>query len=586
MLFTKWGKEAVNGNPLPEYPRPQFVRDSFINLNGMWRLAILRERRPYYVAFPFRYNTYIRVPFSPECALSSVEKIVTPDYFLLYSRTFTLPEGFNKGLVFLHFGAVDQVAEVYINRQKIGTHTGGYTPFKFDITDFLVEGENEIIVEVRDETENNFYSRGKQRLDRGGIWYTPQSGIWQTVWLESTPREYIEDVRITPDYDNGQVEFKIYTEDKNGVQIKIYDGDKLIADTKDTVVKIPDFKSWSPENPFLYDVVFKTSKDEVKSYFGMRKFSIGVDKNGMQRIYLNNKPYFFNGLLDQGYYPEGLLTPPSYEAMLEDIKFVKSAGFNMLRKHIKVEPLMWYHYCDVNGIIVWQDMINGGGEYGKETSVIPFLGLKVDDHNYHAFRRESQQGRNFYYNEMRDIVATLYNSPCIALWTLFNEGWGQFDSKIAYEKMKNLDKTRIVDTTSGWHDFGSSDVISKHIYTKQIPFSPFRFKKGERPYILSEFGGYGLKIKDHTFNDKLFGYRIFSNSESLTKAYSKLYHDTIIPQIKQGLCACVYTQLTDVEDELNGLLTYDRKVQKIDINTIKAINERINRIKINDKSSN
>lgn len=577
MLFTKWGKEVKFNNPLPEYPRPQFVRDSYYNLNGIWNMAILRIDLGGRYVYPFKYNTSIRVPFSPESVLSGVEQVLDPDHYLFYSRRFTLPDGFNKGLVFLNFGAIDQVANVYINDKCVGTHKGGYTPFKFDITDCLVEGENELNIQVYDETENNFYSRGKQRIDRGGIWYTPQSGIWQTVWLESTPKQYIEDVRITPDYDNGQVEFKVYTDDPDGVEIMIYDGDKLIADTKDTVVKIPDFKSWSPESPFLYDVVFKTSEDEVKSYFGMRKFSVGEDKNGIKRLFLNNKPYFFNGLLDQGYYPDGLMTPPTYEAMLEDIKYVKSAGFNMLRKHIKVEPLMWYHYCDVNGIIVWQDMINGGGEYGKESSVLPFLGFKIDDHNYAAFDRTSQEGRNFYYAEMREIVSTLYNCPCIALWTLFNEGWGQFDSKIAFEKMKKLDKTRIVDTASGWHDLGTSDVISKHIY-----FKPVRVKKGDRPYVLSEFGGYGLKIEDHTFNNKTFGYRIYSDSDSLTKAYSNLYHNTIIPQIKKGLCACVYTQLTDIEDELNGLLTYDRKVQKIDINTIKAINERIGRIKLDD----
>lgn len=584
MLMTKWGRELDLSNPLPEYPRPQFVRDSFINLNGLWNCAVMSakksngsiERYDNIKAVPFKFNSRINVPFSPETELSGMNRRIMPDEYLVYERKFTIPEGFNKGRVFVNFGAVDQIAVVYINGNKVGEHKGGYTPFKFEITDYITDGENQIMVYAFDYTDTNEYSRGKQKLNRGGIWYSPQSGIWQTVWIESTPVKYLERVKITPDYDKEQVTFEYFGTDE--VEVLIYDGKELIADTTDKTVKIPDFKPWSPENPFLYNVVFKAHGEKIKSYFGMRKFSIGEDEKGIKRLFLNNKPYFHNGLLDQGYYPDGFLTPPSYEAMENDVRFVKDCGFNMLRKHIKIEPLLWYHYCDVNGIIVWQDMVNGGGKYGAEVSVIPFVNITLDDRNYRNFHRTDLEARKLYYREMEDTVELLYNCPCIAVWVPFNEGWGQFDSEKAYEKMKSLDSTRIIDTTSGWHDMGYSDVISKHIY-----FTPIKVKKGNRPYVLSEFGGLGLKVAGHTFNDKMFGYKVYFSKDSLTKAYSKLYNNVIIPQIKDGLSATVYTQVTDVEDELNGLLTYDREVEKIDREELRKINERV---KYDDYSKN
>ncbi|MGN0521085.1 MAG: glycoside hydrolase family 2 protein [Eubacterium sp.] len=563
MLMTKWSKSIDRNNPLPEYPRPQFVRDSYMSLNGIWKCCIKKND-----SLPFTYTNYICVPFSPETELSGLCRTIQPDDRLFYKREFKLEEGFNKGRVFVNFGAVDQIATVYLNGKKLGTHHGGYTPFKFELTKFLVDGENVLVVAVRDFTDTNEYTRGKQKMNRGGIWYSPQSGIWQSVWLESTPEKYLESVRITPDYDNSLVRFKY--EGTRDVEVLIYEGDKLIADTTDNVVEIPDFRSWSPEDPFLYNVEFKAEGETIKSYFGMRKFSVGRDLDGIYRLFLNNKPYFQNGLLDQGYYPDGYLTPPSYEAMLNDIEFVKKAGFNMIRKHIKIEPLMWYHYCDVNGIIVWQDMVNGGGKYGPEVSVIPFLGIKLDDTNYKYFHREDEYARKLYFKELREMIKHLYNCPCIGVWVAFNEGWGQFDSANAYKYIKKLDKHRVIDTTSGWHDMGSTDVISKHIY-----FTPIKVKKGKKPYVLSEFGGLGLKIANHTFNNKMFGYKIYRSRENLTAAYKHLYENTIIPQIKDGLSATVYTQLTDVEDELNGLMTYDRKVEKIDVNTLKNINEKV-----------
>ncbi len=563
MLLTKWSRSFDREHPLPEYPRPQFVRDSYLSLNGTWKYVIKNNS-----GRPMRYLADITVPFSPETEISGVCRVLKPTEYLFYLKKFTLPDGFNKGRVFVNFGAVDQLATVFLNGKEVGEHKGGYTPFKFELTDYLIEGENKLEVKVQDFTDTRSYSRGKQKTKRGGIWYTAQSGIWQSVWLESTPVEHLESVKITPDYDNEQVSFEYFGTDD--VEVLIYDGDTLIADTTDKTVKIPDFKSWSPESPFLYNVVFKACGESIKSYFGMRKFSVGVDENGIKRLFLNNKPYFHNGLLDQGYYSDGYLTPPTNQAMENDVLFAKKAGFNMLRKHIKIEPLLWYHYCDVNGILVWQDMVNGGGEYGLEVSVIPFVNIKLDDTNYRNFHRVEKEGRDLYYQELNETINHLYNCPCIAMWVPFNEGWGQFDSAKAYEMVKKLDPTRVVDTTSGWHDMGASDVISKHIY-----FTPIKVKAGDRPYVLSEFGGFSMKIPNHTFNDKMFGYKIYKSKVSLTNAYEKLYNNVIIPQIKKGLSATVYTQVTDVEDELNGLMTYDREIVKIDIEKLKKINERV-----------
>ena len=562
-MLTEFGKNIHKESPLAEYPRPQFVRNSYINLNGVWKCAFTDSHD-----LPKRFSTDILVPFSPETPLSGVGRVLKPSEYLHYEKSFTLPSDFNQGRVFLHFGAVDQIADVYINGTLAGSHTGGYTPFSFEITDQIREGENRIHVTVRDYSDTREYSRGKQKFHRGQIWYSPQSGIWQTVWLESTPKEYLHSVRITPEYDSEQVRFDFDADCE--VLTAVYDDDTLIAETTGNVVKLPNFKSWSPESPFLYNVVFTCGKDRVKSYFGMRKFSTGKDENGIERLFLNNKPYFHNGLLDQGYYPDGFLTPPSNEALEFDVKTVKNMGFNMLRKHIKIEPLLWYHYCDVNGILVWQDMVNGGGKYGLEINVLPFIGVNLDDTNYKTFKRTDASQRESYYRELKEMIDTLYNCPCIALWVPFNEGWGQFDSAKAYRYIKELDPTRTVDSASGWHDRGVTDVISKHIY-----FTPIKVKKGEKPYVLSEFGGFSHRVKGHTFNDKMFGYKIYGTPESLAKAYKKTFEKVIIPQIKTGLSATVYTQLTDVEDELNGLLTYDRKVQKIPAAFLRKINERV-----------
>ena len=562
-MLTEFGEKIDKNCPLAEYPRPQFVRNSYINLNGCWKCEFSKSSE-----LPSDFKTDITVPFSPETPLSGVGRVLEPTEYLHYEKRFDIPSDFNKGRVFIHFGAVDQIADVYLNGVHIGSHSGGYTPFSFEITDNTKDGENRLNVTVRDFSDTKQYSRGKQKFNRGGIWYSPQSGIWQTVWLESTPKEYLHSVKITPDFDNEQVRFDFEADAE--VLVSVYDGDMLIAETAEKVVRIPNFKPWSPESPFLYNVVFSCGKDRVRSYFGMRKFSVGKDENGMPRLFLNNKPYFHNGLLDQGYYPDGFLTPPSNEAMEYDVKTVKKMGFNMLRKHIKIEPLLWYHYCDVNGILVWQDMVNGGGKYGLEVSVLPFIGVNLDDTNYKTFKRTDASQRESYYKELREMLDALYNCPCIAVWVPFNEGWGQFDSAKAYKFIKEFDKTRVVDSTSGWHDRGVTDVISKHIY-----FTPIKVKAGSKPYVLSEFGGFSHRVNGHTFNNKMFGYKIYNSPESLAKAYKKTFEKVIIPQISKGLSATVYTQLTDVEDELNGLLTYDRKVVKIPVDILKKINERV-----------
>lgn len=562
-MLTEYGEKLDKTCPLSEYPRPQFVRNSYINLNGKWACEFTRSDE-----IPQNFSGEIIVPFSPETPLSGVGRMLMPDEYLHYKKEFDIAPDFNKGRVFIHFGAVDQIATVYLNGVKIGTHSGGYTPFSFEITDCIKEKGNVLNVVVRDFSDTAEYSRGKQKIKSGGIWYSPQSGIWQTVWLESTPETYLKKVKITPDFDREEVRFDFCGQD--GVQTSVYDGDNLIAETTESVVKLPDFKAWSPENPFLYKVVFTCGKDRVKSYFGMRKFSVGTDKNGIKRLFLNNKPYFHNGLLDQGYYPDGYLTPPSNSALENDVKTVKSMGFNMLRKHIKIEPLLWYHYCDVNGIIVWQDVVNGGGKYGLEVSVLPFIGINLDDTNYKTFKRTDEKQRESYYNELSEMLDTLYNCPCIAVWVPFNEGWGQFDSAKAYDFIKSVDSTRIIDSTSGWHDRGTTDVISKHIY-----FTPIKVKPGDKPYVLSEYGGYSHRIVGHTFGSKMFGYKIYKTEKSLTAAYKRLFNNVIIPQIDTGLSAAVYTQLTDVEDELNGLVTYDRKIVKINSEVIRKINERV-----------
>ncbi|MFY9446104.1 MAG: MFS transporter [Dethiobacteria bacterium] len=575
-LYTRWGRELDRNNPLPEYPRPQLERDSYVNLNGVWEYAIYKRDEE------FRgYQGEIVVPFSPESPLSGVGRRVAPEDYLYYKREFTIDEGFLKDKTLLHFGAVDSHCDVYLNGQYLGFHSGGYLPFSFDVTGIIKAGPNVLTLRVSDPTDTSYISRGKQVLKRGGIWYTAQSGIWQTVWLESVPEVYVEKLYLTPDIDNGTITIKpILSRTPERLLARIMDHGEVVAEAEleanvDNVIKLEEFKLWSPETPHLYDLEICADGDRARSYFGMRKFSLGTDEQGCKRIFLNNKPYFNNGLLDQGYWPDGLLTPPSDEAMRHDILTMKKLGFNMLRKHIKIEPLRWYYHCDKLGMLVWQDMVNGGEKYNLFTvAVLPFLGFKLNDgpKNYRKFGRLDPRGRESYYRELADMLDLLYNAVCINVWVLFNEGWGQFDALKAVEFIRERDATRLIDHASGWHDQGGGDFNSPHVY-----FVKFKMPADKnRAVVLSEFGGYSYQVKGHVFNEnKVFGYRKFKDRESYAKAFQKLYREQIIPCLSRGLSATVYTQLSDVEDEVNGLFTYDREVLKLTASELAEINAQL-----------
>ncbi len=575
-LITQFGINTDINCPLSEYPRPQLVRDSYFCLNGKWDYSIT----PMSLDTPV-YEGKILVPFSPETILSGVERILMPDEFLYYRRYFSIPEKFNRGRIILNFGAVDYECCVFLNGNAVGEHCGGYYPFCFDITPFLIDGENELVVKVSDPTDTRPISHGKQKLSRGGIFYTPQSGIWQSVWIESVPKNYITSLFITPNIDQDEV--KIHIKSNTGCHIggtvKVLDGENILCEGEATdgicILKLKNYELWSPENPKLYGLEITVGEDTVLSYFGMRKFSVGKDSNGVPRIMLNNKPYFHNGLLDQGYWPDGLYTSPSDEAMIFDIKEAKSLGFNMLRKHIKIEPMRWYYHCDRLGMLVWQDMVNGGmGANILSNCIRGFLGIPTDDKNYSRHGREDADGREEYYKDTERTVLTLYNCVSVAVWVPFNESWGQFDALAVTDFVRSLDSTRPIDHASGWHDMGGGDFKSLHIYFTPISI-PKKDKHG-RTVVLSEFGGYSAGIEGHVFNkSKSFGYRKFKDTLSLEKAYHKLYEKKIIPLISKGLSAAVYTQLSDVEDEINGLYTYDRKVLKLDKEKLRELNSKI-----------
>jgi len=567
MLKTVWGEQLNPDKVLQEYPRPQFKRNSYLNLNGWWDYAITDSD-----ARPTVYDGKILVPFSPEAPLSGVNRALQPDQFLWYRKHIVLPEGFVEHKTVLHFGAVDQEAAVFVNGMQLAHHIGGYLPFSCDVTDALQNG-NELTVEVcvRDVTDTSFHTRGKQKTKRGGIWYTPQSGIWQTVWMESLKKTHIKSMQITPLFDEAAVELRVQTSIACACVARV-DG-RTITFCSGTSIRIPmpDFRAWTPEEPNLYDLTVEAGEDRVESYFAMRSFGLGKDESGLPRLLLNGKPYFHTGVLDQGYWPDGLYTAPSDEALIYDIELMKSMGFNMLRKHIKVEPLRWYYHCDRLGMLVWQDMPNGGsGDYSLMTISAPLItGRHIDDRAYDRFARTSEAGRREFMAELAEMIEHLYNCPCIAMWVPFNEGWGQFDAREATERIRSLDPTRTIDHASGWHDQGVSDVKSLHVY-----FKPYRHKQfaGDRAVVLSEFGGYNHRVEGHALSSKDFGYRRYKTKDALTFAIQDLYVRQIIPAVEQGLSATVYTQLSDVEDEVNGFVTYDRAVVKTDIETIRELN--------------
>ena len=562
MLTTKWGEALDREHPLPEYPRPQLRRESFLNLNGVWQYAVSTLNSE-----PEEYDGDIVVPFPLESELSGVGRVLQPGEYLWYRREFTLPEDFNVGRVLLHFGAVDQCARVWVNGMDACTHTGGYLPFSADITDLLFEGENTLVVRVTDDTDRSYHTRGKQKLKPGGIWYSPVSGIWQTVWCESVPENYISSLFITPHLEDGSVELLVMGE---GAVRAVIDGDAYDFDAgTSALLKLREVRAWSPEEPYLYKLELAMGNDRVESYFAMRSVGIGEDRNGVKRLLLKGKPYFQNGLLDQGWWPDGLYTAPSDEALAFDIAAAKTMGFNMLRKHVKVEPLRWYYHCDRLGMLVWQDMPNGGGAYSALTVSAPLLtGSHSRDDKYSKFARREEKGRDEFREELLDMVSHLYNAPSIVTWVIFNEGWGQFDSDKCAEAVLELDSSRILDRTSGWHDQGSGELRSIHLYFDDYKHKP---DKLGRCVVLSEFGGYTLPIDGHAWPGKPFGYKKFDSQEKFRRALTLLYDGQIRPACMSGLAAAIYTQLTDVENELNGLITYDRRVIKLSPADIKRI---------------
>ncbi len=580
-IRTQWFDKVDRRLPLAEYPRPQFERKDWICLNGEYDYAITGDTAD----APKKYDGKILVPFSVESELSGVGKALLPEQRLWYRRKFTVGKEFSGKEALLHFGAVDWQCSVWVNGKLVGEHTGGYNPFTFNITDVITEGENELVVKVFDPTDAGHQQRGKQILVTKGFWYTATSGIWQTVWLEPVNRCRIDSLRLVPDIDEGVIRINIKRTCKCGGKLyaKVLEGDKVVFDSEiadKAAIPVPDARLWSPEDPFLYTLLLTLDcngeKDEVSSYFGMRKFSIVKDSAGIPRLGLNNKPYFQRGLLDQGYWPESQLTPPTDEAMIFDIEKMKELGYNMLRKHIKEEPLRWYYHCDRLGMLVWQDMISGGQYIGNVLAgVLPNINIHVKDSKYKSFKRDKPEWRQEFKDELFGMIDNLYNCVSICCWVPFNEGWGQFDAKEIGTAIKNYDPSRFVDHASGWHDQGGPEFKSIHKYILPV-HAPTARRTAGRPIVLSEYGGYSWNIVEHAWNPKRsFGYIMFKNSEKLSAAYKRLHESQVIPLINKGLCATVYTQVSDVEFEVNGIYSYDRKILKLDADTVRAVNAKL-----------
>ena len=556
-LLTKHG-QTLPQTPWNIYPRPALKRDSFLCLNGSWDFTVSENGTVV-------YDGKITVPFCPESLLSGVNQIFSDGANLTYTRKFTLPDRFNKGRVILHFGGVDQVAKVYINGNLAVEHAGGYTPFFTDITEFLQE-ENTVTVQTTDALKDGILPYGKQTLNRGGMWYTPVSGIWQTVWLESVPNEYISSVSATVSGD--QLTVTIDGVKSAILTVNTPDGN-LTATTDNGVFNLSIKKPvlWSPENPYLYRFTVQTDDDKIESYFAIRTLTV-ENIDGIKRLCVNGKPTFFHGLLDQGYFSDGIFTPASPEVYTEEIKKVKALGFNTLRKHIKIEPQHFYYECDRLGLFVWQDMVNNGDYKFIRDTVLPTIGLqKKRDKRIH----KDKLTRDAFVSTMKETVALTKKHPSVVYYTIFNEGWGQFDSDGNYKLLKSLDDTRFIDTTSGWFKCGDSDVESKHIY-----FNKLKFKPEKKPLVLSEFGGLTYAVEGHIANDQnSYGYGGCANREEFVQRLRSLYKTHIIPGVKDGLCASIYTQVSDVEDEINGLFTYDRKVDKITPEEFKDISDEL-----------
>lgn len=588
-LYTRWGKEIDCDCVLQEYPRPLLQRKSYVNLNGYWEYAITKRFKR-----PEQYDGKILVPFSPESALSGVKRQLKPDEYLWYHRTLSvdydkLCAGFR---LILHFGAVDQACRVYVNGKEAVRHTGGYLPFSADITKYIGNVEAELLIAVRDVSDTSYHTRGKQKLRRGGMFYTAQSGIWQSVWMEYVPSDYIAEIITEPDLWQEKVQIVVRSASDMPVAIRIRkpalyqnlpsgeteendigkadagEADVIIAQAdgisnQKIEIPLPHVRAWNCEEPYLYYFTVMMGEDKAESYFALRTFTVCPDKDGIPRICLNGKAQFQNGVLDQGYWPDGLYTAPSDEALIFDILEMKKMGFNMLRKHIKIEPERWYYHCDRLGMAVWQDMVNGGTSYKHwfvTYAATLFSGkkLSIKDNCLPLLSRTHKAGRREFVREMKETIRLLKSHPSIAVWVIFNEGWGQFSAKEMTEIVKKCDNSRLIDQASGWFDQNGGSMQSIHHYFFGLKFSPEK----ERATVLSEFGGYSLRVPEHSAYKRIYGYGIHKTMESLNAAYRERMR-RIEEQIPDGLCACVYTQLSDVEEEVNGIFTYDREVKKI-----------------------
>ena len=582
-ITTPWAETVDRHLPWPEYPRPQMVRETWQNLNGWWDYAVT----PREGAMPADYSSKILVPFPIESALSGVKRQLMPDERLWYRRFFAFDQSADTSRILIHFGAVDWHTEVWVNGIPVGEHWGGYDPFTLDITSAVSKGENELTIAVWDPSDSEPIQRGKQVLKPGFIWYTTISGIWQTVWLEMVPATYLQNLTLIPDIDREclTISANVIGADSNHIlKARVLDGSNIIseaaADASDRfTVPIVNPMLWSPDNPFLYDLELclchgDETVDQVSSYFGMRKFSLEPDRQGNPRFCLNNKPLFLYGPLDQGYWPDGLYTPPSDDAMRWEIDFIKDAGFNMLRKHIKIEPARYYLHCDRAGVIVWQDMPSGGISPKPIWFVFANLLKNMqDDRLYWRLGRGRKENRMQFKEEYQRMLETLSNVVSIAIWCPFNEGWGQFNAAEIAEWTHDMDPTRLVDHASGWFDQGAGHFKSEHIYFKPLPKPEI---EQTRALVLSEFGGYSLHLADHCWNPaKDFGYKKFQDRVSLTEAYLDLVEDQLIPWVRNGCAAAVYTQTTDVETEINGFLTYDRKIIKMDLDRIHSAHQQL-----------
>jgi beta-galactosidase/beta-glucuronidase len=570
-IKTCWASQIDVNNVLPEYPRPLMERTEWLNLNGLWNYAIL----PVGKQAPSTFDGKILVPFAIESSLSGVQKNVGKANELWYEREFTIPSKWKNNRVILHFGAVDWKTDVWVNDVKVGQHSGGYTPFSFEITSALKNGSNKLMVKVWDPTNDSYQPRGKQVNKPEGIWYTSVTGIWQTVWLEPVSEKFITQVKTTPNIDKNILNIEVATNDFSAserIEVKVLDGSRIVATAKSInhlpleLVMPDDVKLWSPDSPFLYNLeitLWNGTKqiDKVKSYAAMRKYSIKRDENGIVRLQLNNKNLFQFGPLDQGWWPDGLYTAPTDEALKFDVQKTKDFGFNMIRKHVKVEPARWYMHCDRLGMIVWQDMPSG--DHGPQWQPRQYF-------NGVEFLRSPESEAN-YRKEWKEIIDFLYSYPCVGVWVPFNEAWGQFKTKEIAEWTKLYDPSRLVNPASGGNHYPVGDILDLHNY----PQPALYLYDGQRATVLGEFGGIGWAVKGHLWEpDRNWGYVQFNSAKEVTDEYVK-YAEQLMNLIQHGFSAAVYTQTTDVEVEVNGLMTYDREVIKMDESRVKQINQKI-----------